>query len=86
MKWWHIVLYALGFGVTIVAEVASWSIPSLAFTVLPSVVYCGVLANSVSWPKSAVLAVLLGGLIDVFAPAPFGTWMIALVLLVIVTE
>lgn len=86
MRWWHWCLYALGFGAVLVAEMISWSLPIVAFAFLPSLIYCGVVANSIGWPRSIGIAVGLGILIDFFAPAPFGVWTAALVLLVTVIE
>lgn len=84
------VLYRASFIVvcflTVVAEIASWSVPPLAFSFSFSVVCIGSLVHSLSWPRPALLAILLGACIDVFAPAPFGTWMISLLLLVVTAQ
>lgn len=86
MKWWQWFGVVIVSGSTVVAEVVSWSIPHLAFQLLPSWIVCAVLASLIPWPRSGWIALALGLGIDVFSPAPFGLWLVMLLLLVVVTE
>ena len=72
--------------VTVILEVISWSIPSLAFRIYPSWVCVAIITSLLSWPRSLYAAVGLGFILDLFAPAPFGIWMAMLALLVVVSQ
>lgn len=83
-------LQALGIpllgGVTVLLEVISWSLPFSAFRIYPSWVGVAIMTSVLPWPRSLYAAVGLGFIIDLFAPAPFGVWMVMLSLLVIVSQ
>ncbi|MBI4407643.1 MAG: hypothetical protein HY565_04055 [Candidatus Kerfeldbacteria bacterium] len=78
-------LIALG-AATVIVEIVSWSIPSLAWRIYPSWVYVAIITSVLSWPRSLYVAVGLGFVLDLFAPAPFGIWMLMLALLVVVSQ
>ncbi len=86
MKRWKWAFIAVLFAMVVVSEVSSWAIQPAAFRMYPSWICVAVMMHLLPWPKSAYAAVSLGLLIDLYSPAPFGTWMCSLLLLVLVGQ
>ncbi|MFA6474612.1 MAG: hypothetical protein WCV88_00235 [Patescibacteria group bacterium] len=73
-------------GVTVLAELSSWAWPALAFCFFPSWVVIAVLTHVLPWSRIGYVAVVLGLVIDIYAPTPFGMWMIMLLSITIIIQ
>lgn len=86
MKRWHWALLIAGGAIAIVFEVVSWGLATTAFWILPSWIFIAIMMHLLPWPRSVYVAAVIGLLIDLYAPAPFGLWMLSSMLLVTVGQ
>lgn len=86
MKRWQWVVLVCGAACIVVLEVVSWAFHPMAFWLYPSWIYLAIVMQLLPWPRSAYLALSIGLVIDLYAPAPFGLWMVSLLLLVVVGQ